>query len=516
VFLLLLGWLAVGHPALSIAVDAPEVTPDLRERCVAVLRRAMREATGWTKVTAAECLLGLDYPQGVREVLQSELARAGDAPGYRIGIWRVLAEVAHRGEERAAWVKKIRDVFLDSGAADRIDALKSLAEIGYQVPDDEAEPFETVSQLSDPTAAYAVWVLVNSERKEAAWRLVELVGSEDPATYAAAAYVLGRLSDLDPDVRKGMWTPLVRPLGDSRSHVLVIGAAVVHALEPHFDASFRKSLREYAAEGTPRQRSQACRALAAVGRQEDLPVLTPRLDDPEADVGVAAAWAVLRIGRRVPRRLPVLDWWIIGLYLAAMLGVGWYYARRTKTTDDYLLGGRKMKPLAVGMSLFATMLSTISYLAWPGEIIRYGPMMLAGICAYPLVLLLAGWFMIPYIMKLKITSAYEILEVRLGPGFRVLGSALFLAMRLLWMAVIIFATTNLVLVPLLGLDRSATPYVCAVLGVITVTYTTMGGLRAVVLTESRSWAPCWPSSRGGSARRAPTRWPSSGTWPPAT
>ena len=72
--------------------------------------------------------------------------------------------------------------------------------------------------------------------------------------------------------------------------------------------------------------------------------------------------------------------------------------------------------------------------------------------AYPLVGLVVGWLMIPFIMRLKVTSAYEILELRLGPAVRTLGSLLFLSLRLLWMSVIVYATTSKVLVPLLGLD----------------------------------------------------------------
>jgi SSS family solute:Na+ symporter len=178
-----------------------------------------------------------------------------------------------------------------------------------------------------------------------------------------------------------------------------------------------------------------------------------------------------------------LDWVVIVAYGVGMLAVGWYYWRRTATTDDYLLGGRSMRPVGLGLSLFASLLSTITYLSLPGEMIRHGPMMLAMVVAFPLVAYVVGWFMIPFIMTLKITSAYEILETRLGLGVRMLGASFFLAMRLAWMAVIIYATTDKVLVPLMGLKASATPVLCAVLGAITVVYTSMGGLRAVVLTD---------------------------------
>ena len=91
--------------------------------------------------------------------------------------------------------------------------------------------------------------------------------------------------------------------------------------------------------------------------------------------------------------------------------------------------------------------------------------------------------MLPQIMKLQVTSAYEILESRLGLSVRMLGAVIFLSLRLLWMAAILYATTSKVLVPILGLDQSVTLPLCAILGVITIIYTSMGGLRAVVLTD---------------------------------
>jgi len=66
---------------------------------------------------------------------------------------------------------------------------------------------------------------------------------------------------------------------------------------------------------------------------------------------------------------------------------------------------------------------------------------------------------------------------------RLLGSTLFLLLRVLWMSVIVYATVGTVLMPLLGLDPSLTPWVCAILGGVTLAYTAMGGLRAVVWTD---------------------------------
>ncbi len=166
-----------------------------------------------------------------------------------------------------------------------------------------------------------------------------------------------------------------------------------------------------------------------------------------------------------------------------MLLIGWYFSRRTKTTEDYLLGGRKMKPWTVGLSLFATLLSAISYLAVPGEMIQHGPVFLCIILGYPIAAIFVCYGLIPVFMKLRVTSAYEILENRLGLTVRMIGSAIFLLTRITWMALIIFLSAQKVIVPIMGWPEWSVPYVCAALGLFTVVYTSMGGIQAVVITD---------------------------------
>ncbi len=178
-----------------------------------------------------------------------------------------------------------------------------------------------------------------------------------------------------------------------------------------------------------------------------------------------------------------LDWVVIVLFLAGMVGIGFFYSIRSKNNDDYFLGGRSMNPVMVGLSLFATLLSTLSYLAYPGEMIKYGPMMFFGILAYPVAYFLIARFLIPRIMDLNVTSAYEILELKLGAKVRDLGTLFFLLLRFLWMATIIYATINTALIHILGFSQGFVPWACLLLSLITVLYTTMGGMKAVVLTD---------------------------------
>ena len=68
-----------------------------------------------------------------------------------------------------------------------------------------------------------------------------------------------------------------------------------------------------------------------------------------------------------------LDWIIVILFLAVMLGIGFVSSKRTKSVTDFSLGGRSMGSFSVGISLFATLMSTLSYLSYPGEMIKFGP-----------------------------------------------------------------------------------------------------------------------------------------------
>ena len=182
--------------------------------------------------------------------------------------------------------------------------------------------------------------------------------------------------------------------------------------------------------------------------------------------------------------MALIDWCVVLGYFMVMLGIGWYFSRQKQSAEDFALGGRRINPIMAGLSLFSTLASTLTYLAIPSEMIGHGPMLLANIAAFPFIWLIVGWLLIPYLMKLPVTSAYEILEAKLGTGIRMAGATLFVLLRLGWMSAILYASSYVVLVPLLKLDDSMTPVLCAVLGVITIAYSSAGGLKAIVVTDA--------------------------------
>ena len=180
----------------------------------------------------------------------------------------------------------------------------------------------------------------------------------------------------------------------------------------------------------------------------------------------------------------VLDWVVVAAVLVLLVLIGRWTARTNKTQSDYILGGKKMSSSLVGVSLFAALFSSISYISYPGEMIKWGPVFLGGVLAFPVAGLLVGKFIIPKLLAQNVSSAYEILEVKLGPGSRTLATVFFLALRFMWMCTVVYATVKVALVPLISIPETLVPLVSIILVFVSVVYTTMGGLKAVLWTDA--------------------------------
>ncbi len=180
--------------------------------------------------------------------------------------------------------------------------------------------------------------------------------------------------------------------------------------------------------------------------------------------------------------LAAADGLVLGAYVGLTLWLGWFYGRRQSSTREYFVGSGRMHPVAIGVSLFATLVSTVSYLSVPGETLGRGPVLLVQLLALPLVYLVVGYGLLPAYMRHRVTSAYELLEVRLGAGARLLGATMFLALRLAWMSLVVYAA-SVALTVMIGAGPSAVPLVVVFTAAVAVAYTSVGGLRAVVVTD---------------------------------
>lgn len=190
--------------------------------------------------------------------------------------------------------------------------------------------------------------------------------------------------------------------------------------------------------------------------------------------------------------LSTLDGIVLGAYVLAMLGMGLYIARRNTSTEDFFLGGRALPSWAVGISLIASLLSTITYLGMPGEMFRTGIGFLTRQLGMPVVLLIVWFVWIPFFMRLKLTSAYEYLENRFNYTTRVLAAIFCICLLLGWISVVVLTAAgamteiaNLKLGWFFSADAADADMHALILGIgiFSILYTTLGGLRAVVWTD---------------------------------
>ena len=451
----------------------------LREHAVTVLRDAFAQ-TGSLVAAVALAWNGIDSEDVLARL--GGQAREG-VPGRRVEVWRIVAQSTLRGDLRDEMTDALRTVAMDESTSDRASALGALARLGAGFDESQERALRDVALRNEgPVKLGALWALAKNggENQAADVQAIATLLLTDRASSNIAATALRDLGGIDAQSLEA----LRRASADTDSdRVEILGVLATH---DEGSARTRADMLVRYISNTASSASvkvAVCRIVADVGVSSHVPTVARALEDEAIDVRVAAAAALLRIERRANLPIAPLDWTVIALYTIALLAVGWYYSRRSKSTEDYLLGGRTMRPFAVGLSLFASLLSTLSYLGSPGELIRYGPLFTGALLGYPFAFFFTAWFVIPTIVKLPVTSAYEILEIRFGLAVRMLGSVFFLALRFVWMAVIIYATTEKVLIPILGFDPDRVPLVCALLGAVTLVYTSMGGLRAVVLTD---------------------------------
>ena len=177
-----------------------------------------------------------------------------------------------------------------------------------------------------------------------------------------------------------------------------------------------------------------------------------------------------------------LDWLIVIFYTAGLLFLSYRLGKTQFSKKDYYLGGNRIHWLPVSISTMATQLSTNSLLGAPAFVafsLGGGLLWLQYELAVPLAMIFIMIFLVPFFKKTGVISIYEFLELRLGVGSRTLLSILFQFIVAFGTGVTIYGI-SLVLQTVLGI-----PFWTAVLllGVVTVIYDTLAGIRGVIISD---------------------------------
>ena len=172
-------------------------------------------------------------------------------------------------------------------------------------------------------------------------------------------------------------------------------------------------------------------------------------------------------------------WAVVGVYALFMVGMACFFIFKKKDENDYFRGGNRIPWYVAGMSIFATMLSSITFIAIPTQAYlqdwRYFVMAFFIIGMAPVAI----YYYLPFFCRLGITSAYEYLEKRFNLGVRLFGSAAFVVFMVCRVAVVTLLPA-IALNAVTGVSIDACILIC---GILTMIYCSLGGLEAVIWSD---------------------------------
>lgn len=177
--------------------------------------------------------------------------------------------------------------------------------------------------------------------------------------------------------------------------------------------------------------------------------------------------------------LRTLDLIVIALYFVVVAGIGLWFSRRQTTTEAYFVARRSIPSWAMGLSVFATIISSITFVAYPGASFKGDwNLLVPGFMAVG-VLLIFGMTLVSFFRHAVGMTAYEYFEKRFGYGARAYSALAFSAGHFSKMGFVLFTITAAIC-GMTGWDKF---HVILGVGFVTILYTLLGGLEAVIWTE---------------------------------
>ena len=171
-----------------------------------------------------------------------------------------------------------------------------------------------------------------------------------------------------------------------------------------------------------------------------------------------------------------IDYTIVLISIAAAIGMGMYFAHRQKDTSTYFAGGGKIPAWAVGISIFATLISSVTFLAYPGAAYAGNWILLVQGLMVPIVLVALIGIIVPLFRKVIRLSTYEYFERRFGLFARLYSSFAF-TLGHFSKAGTVFFLVSMALATFLNINIYS---IVLVLGITIIILTLLGGMEAIV------------------------------------
>jgi SSS family solute:Na+ symporter len=174
------------------------------------------------------------------------------------------------------------------------------------------------------------------------------------------------------------------------------------------------------------------------------------------------------------------DWLVLAAYFAATIGIGLSFSRKSRNSEGFTAANRSLPGWVCGLSIFATFLSSISFLALPGRSFAGNWMPFAFSLSLPIATWIAIRWFLPYYRKSGEISAYAHLENRFGPWARIYTSSFYLLTQLARTGMVLYLMA-LPLSVILGVPISS---LLLVTGAVVTAYALVGGIVAVIWTDA--------------------------------
>lgn len=168
--------------------------------------------------------------------------------------------------------------------------------------------------------------------------------------------------------------------------------------------------------------------------------------------------------------MELLDWLVLSGTLLFIVFYGAWKTRGSRDVKDYILGANESKWWTVGISVMATQASAITFLSTPGQAFHDGMGFVQFYFGLPLAMVVICLVFIPIYHRLKVYTAYEMLEDRFNRRTRTLAALLFLVQRGLAAGITIFAP-SIILSSILGWDLKL---LNVIIGTLVIIYTVSG------------------------------------------
>jgi SSS family solute:Na+ symporter len=177
-----------------------------------------------------------------------------------------------------------------------------------------------------------------------------------------------------------------------------------------------------------------------------------------------------------------LDWAMIIVYLVAIAGIGAYcYWREEKqSTSEFFVGNRTIPFWAAAISLYVTSTSSIGYIATTAKAFATNWQYLMNNVLGVFGLVFVAIWIVPMLRRLKLVSVFDYLEQRFHPSVRMMASAMCIVLHLGGRMSIILFLPSLAIATITGFDMV---WSILIMGLVTVAYTALGGMRAVIWTD---------------------------------